>query len=71
MKFHYKNTEKRVHKGKHVVRRVHVTGNRGFKSVSIRHKKKVRTVKKPLTPHEIGCIRKKKFMKGLFDDCYQ
>lgn len=71
MSFHYKNTEKRVHKGKHIIRRVRVTGNRGVKSVSIRHKKKMRTVKKPLTRLEIGCIKKKKFIKGLFNDCYQ
>lgn len=68
MKFHYKNTEKRVHRGKHVVRRVHVTGDRGFKSVSIRHKK-TRTVKKALTRREICQIKKGKFIRGLFDDC--
>jgi hypothetical protein len=67
--FHYKNTEKRLHRGKHVVRRVHVTGHRGFKSVSVRHKKKMRTVKKPLTRREICHIKKKKFIRGLFDDC--
>ena len=71
MGFHYKNTEKRMHGGKHVVRRVHVTGTRGFKSVSIRHKRKTRTVRKPLTRLEIACIKKKKFIKGLFDDCFK
>lgn len=67
--FHYRNTEKRLHRGKHVVRRVHVTGDRGFKSVSTRHQKKMRTVKKPLTPREICQIKKRKFIRGLFDDC--
>lgn len=71
MGFHYKNTEKRMHGGKHVVRRVHVIGTRGFKSVSIRHKRKTRTVRKPLTRLEIACIKKKKFIKGLFDDCHK
>ena len=66
MSFHYKNTEKRMHGGKQVIRRVHVTGNKGFKSVSGRH---MRTVKKPLTRREIGHIKKRKFIKGLFDDC--
>ena len=69
MSFHYKNTEKRLHGGKHVVRRVHVTGNKGFKSVSVRHKRKTRTVKKPLTRVEIVFIKKGKFIKGLFDNC--
>ena len=71
MAFRYKNTEKRMHGGKHVVRRVHVTGSRGFKSVSVRHKRKTRTVRKPLTRLEISCIKKKKFIKGLFNDCFQ
>lgn len=71
MSFHYKNTEKRMRGGKHVVRRVHVTGNKGFKSVSIRHKRKTRTVKKPLSRVEIVLIKKGKFIQGLFDDCYQ
>ena len=69
MSFHYKNTEKRLHGGKHVVRRVHISGKKGFKSVSIRHKKKTRTVKKPLTRIEIVLIKKGKFIKGLFDTC--
>ena len=70
MGFHYQNTEKRLHGGKHVVRRVLVSGKKGFKSVTIRHKTKMRTVRKPLTRVEIGHIKKKKFIKGLFDDCY-
>ena len=71
MGFHYKNTEKRMHRGKHVVRRVHVSGNRGFKAVSIRHNRKTRTVKKPLTRREICHIKKGKFIQGLFDDCHK
>ena len=67
MKFHYKNTEKRIHGRKHVVQIVHVSGNRGFKSVSMRHK---RTVRKPLTRREICHIKQRKFIKGLFNDCY-
>lgn len=71
MSFHYKNTEKRMHGGKHIVRRVHITGNKGFKSVSVRHKRKTRTVKKPLTRVDIVLIKKGKFIQGLFDDCHK
>jgi hypothetical protein len=71
MSFHYKNTETKMHGGKRVVRSVHVSGNSGFKSVSIRHNTKTRTVKKPLSRREMGHIKKQKFIKGLFDDCYK
>jgi hypothetical protein len=71
MSFHYKNTEKRVHGGKHHIQRVHVSGKRGFKSVSIGHKRKMCTVRKPLTRGEIGHIKKRKFINGLFDECYK
>ena len=70
MNFHYKNTEKRIYGGKHVTQRVHIVGNSGFKSVSTRHKNKMRTVKKPLTRSEINHIKKRKFIKGLFNDCH-
>lgn len=71
MNFHYKNTETKMHGGKRVVRRVNVSGNRGFKSVSIRKKTKVRTVKKPLNQREIKDIKGGKFIHGLFNDCYR
>lgn len=67
MSFHYKNTETKMHGGKRVVRRVHVAGNSGFKSVSTQRKTKTRTVKKPLSQSEIRHIKKGKFIKGLFD----
>jgi len=70
MAFIYKNTEKRVHGGKHVTQKVHIVGNKGFKSVSRRHKNKTRTVKVPLTRGEICEIRKGKLVRGLFDACH-
>jgi hypothetical protein len=70
MKFRYKNTEKRMHGGKRVIRTVNVAGNKGFKSVTFQTKTKKRTVKKPLSDSEISRIKRKKFIVGLFDDCH-
>jgi hypothetical protein len=69
MAFFYKNTEKRMHGGKRVTQRVLIVGNKGFKSVSTLHKNKMRTVRKSLKRREICNIKKRKFIKGLFDDC--
>ena len=70
-KFHYHNTERHFHKGKHTVRSVRIHGNTGFKSVSTRQNTKRKTVRKPLTKEEICKIKKRKFIQGLFDDCQQ
>lgn len=69
MTFIYKNTEKRIHRGQHVTQRVNIVGNKGFKSVSVRHKNRFRTVRKSLKRREICDIKKRKFIKGLFADC--
>jgi hypothetical protein len=69
--FHYHNTEKRLHKGKHIIRKVSIKNGKGYKSVTI-HKQiggKRRTTKRRLNPQEIEHIRNRKFIKGLFSDC--
>ena len=67
--FHYHNTEKRVHNGKRITRKVVIKGGKGHKSVTVRRGKRNNTVKRKLTKHEIEKIRKGKFIKGLFTDC--
>lgn len=71
-KFHYHNTEKRVHKGKHIIRRVSIKNGKGYKSVTIMKgggKGKRRTTKRKLHPNEIEHIKNRKFIQGLFSDC--
>ena len=68
--FHYKNVEAKHHRGRKTVRKVHIRGNTGYKSItkyvggvrrhSIRHK---------LNPEEIAEIKMGKFIPGLFRDC--
>jgi len=70
MGFHYHNTEKKVHKGHHMVRRVVVTGKQGFKSVTVHRKKRRHTVKRPLSCSEVQSIKNGRFVPGLFKDCY-
>ena len=67
--FHYYNTEKRKHSGKHITRKVVIKGGCGYKSVTIKGGKRNRTVKRRLNKKEIEKIRKGKFIKGLFNDC--
>lgn len=50
-------------------RRVAINGNSGYKLVSIKKNKKTKKSKKRLTKMEIQCIKKCKFIKGLFHDC--
>ena len=69
-KFSYQNTEMRMHRGRSVLRQVHVTGNKGTKSVTLVHKGRTHTQKKPLCRKEIKHIKNRTFIKGLFDDCY-
>jgi len=68
-KFHYHNTEKRVHNGKHITRKVVIKGGKGFKSVTMKRGKRNRTVKRALNDKEIEKIKKGSFIKGLFNDC--
>ena len=58
-------------KGKSKVSRVTIKGKRGFKSVEIRNKsgRITEKSKKKLTGKEIHCIKRCKFIPGLFDDC--
>ena len=68
---HYTNKEVKIHaNGAKVIRKVHIKGNKGFKSVS--HYKKGRhmfTAKKHLTGGEISNIKSGKFISGLFQNC--
>jgi hypothetical protein len=70
IKFHYHNTEKRVHNGQHITRKVLIKGGKGYKSVTIvKGGKKRTTQKRRLHKNEITDIQNKKFIKGLFDTC--
>ena len=68
-KFHYHNTEKRVHNGKHITRKVMIKGGKGYKSVTMKRGKRNHTVKRLLKDREICKIKNGKFIKGLFKDC--
>ena len=69
---HYQNKEiKILEDGTKVVRKVHIKGKRGHKSVSnYKNNKKVFTVKKCLKNKEIVLIKNGKFIPGLFKDCF-
>jgi hypothetical protein len=64
--FHYHNTEKRVHNGKHVTRKVVIKGGKGYKSVTEKRGRKRRTAKLPLKLSEVEQIKKGNFIRGLF-----
>ena len=68
-KFHYHNTEKHIHGGKHIIRKVSIKNGKGYKSVTI-HKKRggKRTTKRKLHPIEIEHIKNLRFIQGLFSD---
>ena len=68
-KFHYNSSEKRVHKGKHITRKVVIKGGKGYKSVTMKRGKRNHTVKHALKDNEIHQIKNGKFIKGLFKDC--
>jgi len=57
--------------GKTKINEVKINGTKGFKSVTIKNKagKVVKKSKRRLTQKEIKCIRKCKFIPGLFKDC--
>ena len=66
----YKNVEIQHAGSKKTVRKVHIQNRKGHKSVTVyRGKKRVHTVKKPLSKDEIAKICKRKFVPGLFNDC--
>jgi hypothetical protein len=68
---HYQNKEIKIHKdGTKVVRKVHIKGKKGHKSVSnYKHNKHLYTVKKCLKNKEIALIKNGKFIPGLFKSC--
>jgi hypothetical protein len=67
---HYRNVEyHREGKGHHTIRRVHIMGGKGHKSVTTQMGRTRRTLKKALTKDEIEKICNRKFIPGLFDDC--
>lgn len=68
---HYQNKETKVlGDGTKVVRKVHIKGGKGHKSVShYKRGKHLFTSKKPLKSGEIGLIKIGKFIPGLFKDC--
>lgn len=69
-KRHYRNVEYEKHgNGHHTIRRVHIVGGRGHKSVTTQMGKTRRTAKKALTKSEIEKICKREFVPGLFNDC--
>jgi hypothetical protein len=60
-------------KGQTKTNRVKISGKTGFKMIVIRNKtgKITKKSKKRLTRKEISCIKKCKFVPGLFKDCEQ
>ncbi len=67
---HYRNVEYQKHgNGHHTIRRVHIVGGRGHKSVTTQMGKTRRIAKKALTKSEIEKICKREFVPGLFNDC--
>lgn len=69
-KFHYHNIEKRIHRGKHITRKVFIKNGKGYKSILVKGKKggNKRTTKRKLHTHEIENIKNRKFIRGLFSD---
>jgi hypothetical protein len=66
----YQNKETKIlGGGTKVVRKVHIKGGKGHKSVShYKRGKHMFTFKKPLKSGEIGLIKIGKFIPGLFKD---
>lgn len=69
--YHYQNKETKVMSdGTKVVRKVHIKGGKGHKSVShYKSGKHLLTSKKSLNGGEISLIKVGKFIPGLFKDC--
>ena len=69
--FCYKNLEvKMCENGKKILRKVSIRNGKGYKSVTIYHKKRHGgTVRKNLKNSEIYMIKTRKFIRGLFKNC--
>jgi hypothetical protein len=68
--FNYSNTQKHQTAGKKVVRKVFIKNGKGHKSVKhYKGGKLVSNIKHGLKPTEIECIKRGKFIPGLFKDC--
>ena len=67
-KFHYHNTEKRIHEGNHVTRKVYIKNGRGYKSLTLKRGGRNHTVRRALKKHEIHNIKRGKFIRGLFSN---
>jgi hypothetical protein len=68
---HYINEETKLHgNGVKIVRKVHIKGGKGHKSVShYKRGKHLFTAKKALKRGEVTFIKIGKFIPGLFNDC--
>ena len=70
MSYYYSNLEISRNGNKKTVRKVLVTDKKGYKSISkYRNGKHIKTVKRPLKTKEIKCVKEKKFLPKLFDNC--
>ena len=68
--FNYTNTEVKQHGGTKTVRNVTIRRGKGHKSVTTyKGRKRIYTIKKKLRRCDVSSIKKRKFIKGLFDDC--
>jgi len=68
----YENTNTMIDgKGKKIVHNVSIKNGKGYKSVTTYHRgKKISSVKKPIHDSHITLIQSRKFIPGLFLDCY-
>jgi hypothetical protein len=68
-KFHYHNTEKHIHGGKHIIRKVTIKNGKGYKSITTMKKGGKRyTTKRRLDQNEMTNIKNRKFIRGLFSE---
>jgi hypothetical protein len=66
----YCNKETKMYAGGKIVRKVVITGGKGHKSVTrYAGRRKVSSVKKPISRSHIVLIQTGKFIPGLFNDC--
>ncbi len=70
-KFYYQNKETLQIGGKKTVRVVSVKGHKGHKTVRHYHNgKHKKTYKKRIPKEHVQLIKQRKFIPGLFKDCY-
>lgn len=69
--YHSEQTHIEYVNGKQKERRqiVDINGNKGTKTVIVTRNGKKQKSAKPLSAKEISCIRRCKFMPGLFNEC--